>query len=678
MRNTNIKTKVLLGGVMAVCLGTQAQAAEITAPIDITVSNGQAQSGAPGFTVSGDTSECSITDDLNISSTGGVNDAAVGVKIDDNNDYRYKRITMNLDGNVAINVGDGRALFMDGIYSSSDYGYGILNINRNKNKTVKIIGDVSAENKNEINMYLNNEDSYFAGKLKNGNYRSQVNLELHSGATWYTSSLNTIDMNTSPNASGSIIRLALSGGVLDFYHSRPGVVGSSPGEVTIKNYTGGSLNGTTFRIKSDINGTTGNTTKFKFNSSNISSAETYYVQVAYDPSLSKNQVLEAAGNGQQVFDLSGLNGKENVTVEGRSYSQATDAGLNVFTITPTVEQKGNGWNIVKLVSTDNATSSEENGASSGGNISNGNTDGPAMKMAQGASVVAQTVLSVARADNNDLLRRMGDLRNSDGEAGAWIRYYTGESDVKVGTRTSMKYKSVQGGYDKKFDFNDGKLFAGVAVSHTDGDFSFAEGGGDSDTTMFGVYASYVGNKGHFADMILKYGRLGSDFSVYSEGNRYGGSSSSSVMSLAAEYGYRMNLKGNWYLEPQAELTYGYVGGDDYTMSLNGTTGAHVSTDSSNSFIGRLGINVGKKIDTGSVYAKLSVCREFAGDVGMTATYGSVVKPYSESMKDTWIEYGLGFNTKVGPDVNLYGEVEKSTGSVLENKWRANIGLRYTF
>ena len=661
MRNTNIKTRVLLGGAMAVCLGTQAQAADITAPIDITVSNGQSQSGAPGFTVSGNTSECSITDDLNISSTGGVNDAAVGVKIDDNNDYIYKSITMNLDGNVAINVGDGMALFMDGIYSSSDYGYGILNINRNKNKTVKIIGDVSAENKNEINMYLNNEDSYFAGKLKNGNYRSQVNLELHSGATWYTSSLNTIDMNTSSNASGSIIRLALSGGVLDFYHSRPGVVGSSPGEVTIKNYSGGGLNGTTFRIKSDINGVNGSSaTKFKFDNSHLSDSETYYVQVTSDPSLSEAQILQAVGEGQTVFDLSsGLTGSENVTVQGRAYSQAANAGLNVFTITPTVEKNGDKWNIVKLATTDN-------------------TDGPAAKMAESASIVAQSVLAVARADNNDLLRRMGDLRNSDGEAGAWIRYYTGENDVKAGTRISMKYKSVQGGYDKKYDFNDGRLFAGVAVSHTDGDFSFAEGGGDSDTTMFGVYASYVGNKGHFADMILKYGRLGSDFSVYSEGNRYGGSTSSNVMSLAAEYGYRMKLKGNWYLEPQAELTYGYVGGDDYTMNMNGMSGAHVSADSSNSFIGRLGINVGKTVDKGSVYAKLSVCREFAGDVGMTATHGSAVKSYSESMKDTWIEYGLGFNAKVGPDVNLYGEVEKGTGSVIENKWRANIGLRYSF
>ena len=322
--------------------------------------------------------------------------------------------------------------------------------------------------------------------------------------------------------------------------------------------------------------------------------------------------------------------------------------------------------IIKLKSKDNG----------GGNVTT--SDGPAMQMAKSAGVAAQAMLAAARADNNDLMRRMGDLRNNEGEAGAWVRYYSGESDVKLGNKTKVRYNAVQGGYDKRFDLKDGRLFAGIAISHTDSDFSFSEGAGDADTTLFGVYGSYVGNKGHFADMIFKYGRMGSDFATYSGGDHYSGSSSANMMSLAAEYGYRLKLKGNWYMEPQAELTYGYVGGDDYTMTMNGGTGAHVSADASKSLIGRLGITLGRKVDTSSVYAKLSLCHEFDGDMDLTATYGGTVKPYHESLKDTWVEYGLGFNTKVGPDVNLYGELEKSTGSAIENKWRANVGLRYAF
>ncbi|MGM9582019.1 MAG: autotransporter outer membrane beta-barrel domain-containing protein [Anaerovibrio sp.] len=486
----------------------------------------------------------------------------------------------------------------------------------------------------------------------------------------------------------SRLYLYLSGGVLDFYHKAPGIPGDRSNNVTIKNYTGGDLNNTTFRVKSDI--INNKTTQIIFNDSSITSDETYYLQVAYDPSLSATEILQAANTNQTVFDLSGLELNGNTaTVTAKEYSQPSDGGLNILKIKPNIafDANTNTYYITSLVpnnvTTSSGSGSSEGTGSSGSSSSEGTgsiiiSDGPAMQMAKSAGIASQAMLSAARADNNDLMRRMGDLRNSEGEAGAWVRYYTGESDVKVGNKTKVRYNAVQGGYDKKFDLKDGKLFAGIAVSHTDSDFSFSEGGGDADTTLFGVYGSYVGNKGHFADLIFKYGRMGSDFATYSGGNHYGGSSSANMMSLAAEYGYRLKLKGNWYMEPQAELTYGYVGGDDYTMTMNGGPGAHVSTDASKSFIGRFGITLGRKVDTSSFYAKLSLCREFAGNMDMTAIYGTTVKPYHESLKDTWVEYGLGFNTKVGPDVNLYGELEKSTGSAIENKWRANIGLRYAF
>ena len=244
---------------------------------------------------------------------------------------------------------------------------------------------------------------------------------------------------------------------------------------------------------------------------------------------------------------------------------------------------------------------------------------------------------------------------------------------------SLKYKSMQGGYDRQYRLGNGSLFAGLTLLHIDGDIGYHNGGGESDTTMVGVYGSYLGDKAHFADFILKYGHVGSDFSAVNDvGDIYQGHTSSKVLSMSAEYGYHKALSRNWYIEPQAELTYGYLSGDDYTMSLNGTTGAYVENDSINSLIGRIGFTLGQKTERGSVYAKLSLVKEFAGDVDLRATYGTAKRSYSQSMKDTWIEYGLGFNAKLRPDLNLYGEVEKSTGDVVENKWRANVGLRYAF
>ena len=65
-------------------------------------------------------------------------------------------------------------------------------------------------------------------------------------------------------------------------------------------------------------------------------------------------------------------------------------------------------------------------------------------------------------------------------------------------------------------------------------------------------------------------------------------------------------------------------------------------------------------------------------MGVTATYGDVSRNSTVETKDTWLEYGIGFNTKVGKDLNLYGEVERTTGSEVKTKWRGNLGVRCSF
>lgn len=49
------------------------------------------------------------------------------------------------------------------------------------------------------------------------------------------------------------------------------------------------------------------------------------------------------------------------------------------------------------------------------------------------------------------------------------------------------------------------------------------------------------------------------------------------------------------------------------------------------------------------------------------------------MKDTWFEYGVGFNRKLSKNGNLYGEITKTAGAdkVVE-KWKANVGYRHSF
>lgn len=196
--------------------------------------------------------------------------------------------------------------------------------------------------------------------------------------------------------------------------------------------------------------------------------------------------------------------------------------------------------------------------------------------------------------------------------------------------------------------------------------------------MFGVYGSYIGDKGHFADVIAKYGRSKSEFSSVSELNSYDADYASNGFSISAQYGYRRQLANNYFIEPQAELNYGYLSGSDYTMQMNGTDGASVHNDAYKSLIGRLGFNIGRQNNDNNIYLKCSLAHEFSGDVGVTATYGDVSRNSTVETKDTWLEYGIGFNTKAGKDLNLYGEVERTTGSEVKTKWRGNLGVRCSF
>ena len=115
---------------------------------------------------------------------------------------------------------------------------------------------------------------------------------------------------------------------------------------------------------------------------------------------------------------------------------------------------------------------------------------------------------------------MGELRNNLDNTGAWIRVYGGENEVSGNSSSNMKYKATQGGYDWTQRLKSGKLVTGLAVSYLKGDADLAGGSGDITSTMFGVYGSYIGDKGHFADVIAKYGRSKSEFSSVSELNSY--------------------------------------------------------------------------------------------------------------------------------------------------------------
>lgn len=588
--------------------------------------------------------------------------------------------TVNLKHDVVLKAAAGNyALLLTGTVSNKS---ATLKVNVDDNHTVQLLGNVGIDGggtstKNLLQLHLTNSDSYMAGDLKLlSSNKNQIDFKLAGGAVWYPA-----DAVYTLGTSGSkTLHLDLDGGIIDLYHSQPGVA-RAPGSARTFTLSGindtvSGTNGTTFRIGSDVmgvnNGGTGTADKIMLDGdASYSGGDKYFIQIVADPSISSSvPVMDVADKKIVVAQLNGnMSSYSGTTVTGSTYKDMDlDAGLTLADVTPTLgagDRKGEY--IIEKITLDNIRSQNGSGEK-----------GSALTLAE---IGASTMLNVAsawRAENNDLLRRMGDLRASSDDAGVWVRMYGGKNEVVQGQRSDLSYKAVQGGYDFQNNLKNGRLFTGFTVSHMDGDVSGSRTDGDINSTMFGLYGSYVGDKGHFADLIVKYGRINSDFTTIKGTNRYGADYGSNGFSITTEYGYRQNLKNNFYIEPQAELTYSRIGGSDYTMNLNDKDGAKVSNDAFNSLIGRIGFTAGRQQEQSNVYAKLSLAREFKGEVATSASYGDVTRSYAGGGSDTWLEYGIGFNAKMSKGTNLYGEIEKTTGSVIRTKWRANMGVRYSF
>lgn len=278
-------------------------------------------------------------------------------------------------------------------------------------------------------------------------------------------------------------------------------------------------------------------------------------------------------------------------------------------------------------------------------------------------------------EDDKLMQRMGDLRHEiNNEEGVWVRVKGGKySDDGFSNRHTM----YQLGYDDVVKNTDKlKRYQGVAFSYDDGKNSFNRGSGKLKAKSIGFYSTDLRNKGHYLDLALKIYDADSDFTVFdTEGKKITGIFDNSGISLSAEYGRKKYLDEHWSIEPQAQLTFGYLDGARYTTS----NGIHVSQSDPNSVLGRIGCNFMYDMDEkNTVYLKANWLHQFAGNYGVTLTNGNDSLRIDNHDHDTWFEYGLGFACMTGKNNHLYADVERSTGGSLRKNWQWNAGMFWTF
>lgn len=330
---------------------------------------------------------------------------------------------------------------------------------------------------------------------------------------------------------------------------------------------------------------------------------------------------------------------------------------------------GESGSVADTVGTDNGIIAGKMSAKVG---ANGKIDASTIKRAvqqhnQAVSSMANLSLMTWRQENNDMNKRLGEVRASEGSQGIWARMARGQS--KYGQQgIKNQYNYYQLGYDSKISKD---WILGGAFTYTDGDSSYINGSGTNKHTGFAVYGSNLRDDGSFIDLIAKYAHMKNDFDV--NGGVGSGDYSTNGLSFSAEYGKRFQQEGYW-IEPQAELTYGRVSSADFTTK----NGASVHQDSMDSLVGRLGFSLGKDIKQGNVYVRASYLYDFQGDTSVTMSKGGAATPFKTDLGGGWWEFGVGTNLNLGHDTHFYLDVETTAGGDVDTPWQWNAGVRYSF
>lgn len=303
----------------------------------------------------------------------------------------------------------------------------------------------------------------------------------------------------------------------------------------------------------------------------------------------------------------------------------------------------------------------------------GKIEGGVAKVSQATNSVMSNVLDLASASTlsmnrilmNDVRKRLGDLRSSEGTHGVWARYDGGE--LSGSHSLENDFTTIQVGIDT-VPSADAPRF-GVAFAYTKSDADMKRGDAEMDAFSLAFYGTKMYDNGMFVDVIGRMATADTDVTV--DGTKKG-SMDNIALSLSGEFGWRFDVTDTFYVEPQTELTYTYVDADTLKLS-NGTS---YEFDSVDSLIARAGFAAGLKCpdNFGDVYVRASAVHEFLGDAAVSAGRSTL----ELDGDDTWIEFGIGANFNINKSTYVYADIESTQGAELDEDWRANIGVRYAF
>ncbi len=278
---------------------------------------------------------------------------------------------------------------------------------------------------------------------------------------------------------------------------------------------------------------------------------------------------------------------------------------------------------------------------------------------------------------NNLNKRMGDLRDTNGDAGAWARIMNGAGSADDGY--SDNYTHVQVGFDKKHELDGVDLFTGVTMTYTDSSADSDAFSGKTKSVGGGLYASALFESGAYIDLIGKYIHHNNDYTGnfaelgtkhYNTHSWYAG----------AETGYRYRLTEDTFIEPQAELVYGAVSGKTFRWK-DGDTDLSMKNKDFSPLIGRTGVELGKTFSgkDWSVTARAGTSWQFdLLNNSETVLLDASGEKRIKGEKDSRVLFNVGMNAQIKDNMRFGLEFEKSAFGKYNVDNAINTNFRYMF
>ena len=542
--------------------------------------------------------------------------------------------TSGVEGAAAalVALSQGQLTVNGNLYAEGDKalvarGGAIVKINESESKTVRLIGDIdfnydkktSGTGTNaDVLINLSNADSYWNGsatvsygtgkpsgvdKLKGQNFQ----LGLSNGAQWNPAFVEETGDETTGTTQLAVNKLTFNDGIINLQTAGQTV------EIKKMSGTGGTINAEAT----------------KDNGNFVSST----VQIG------------------EVSNTDGSSPSMTVNYTGITADDLSDVAADMETLADQTIKVGDGTETQGAVDqTFNVEEGNIRGAVTSGYDADGNLSTHQAKNAKLTDYGALNSMTFVQWRNeiNHLTKRLGDIRASESSIGAWARVYGGESQWKSNSEIEMDHTTIQVGADYRINNH---WIVGGAFSYTDSDADLVKGQAKGDSYSLAAYATYMADGGSYLDLIARYGYLDNEMT---SGNM-SVDTQSNAFSLSVETGHMFRIMEQAYIEPQIEVTYGFISGDDATAS----NGVRLDQDDFQSLITRVGVRTGF---------------EFHG----TASQGGLHEALNEDLGGGWVSYGIGAQFKLGDNAFAYGELERTSGGEIDNPYLFNVGFRWNF